>query len=196
MIAPVRHHPIITLADGVGYNVPGDVKEYILEDMKGDLELYLYFDFMDHKERMSKVHKRLHSLTDKPLLLKCIPKTAPKLLTIKILPSPPVKRKQDEIHSWLTPKRHKPTAWYEFKPSTWTIPKGSDNWVPRIRFGCEINSRKARAPYTIYREFKVMTVEEEAKMKSFDTYEEFRKHYEIWSEQEWKLLKGIFFYRD
>ena len=39
----VRHHPIITLKDGVGYHIPDDVKEHILENMKGDLELIEMF---------------------------------------------------------------------------------------------------------------------------------------------------------
>ena len=199
MIAPVRHHPIISLADGVGYNVPGDVMEYILEDMKGDLELYLYFDFMDHKERLSKVHRRLHELTHKPIILKCIPKANPKPLSIKILPSPPGKRKRDDNetkkHSWLTPKKFKPIVWYEQKPQTWTKPLGDDNWIfRRIFFGCNINSRLARAPYQIIRGNLSIGDWEEANMKSFETYKEFKKHYEIWSEEEWKLLKGIYFY--
>ena len=200
----MRHHPIITLRDGVGFNVPCDVKQYILEDMKGDLELYLYFDFMDHKERLDKVHKRLLLLSRRPIYLRCIQKRKEKPLSIKIITKPPVdkwreysKKQQDK---W---KAEQAITILHPKESKWPKPLKQVKWTkefmpkpPYTNFACKITSRLYAAPYALYRENKHMLVSKQNKMIVYDDYASFSKQYPLWSEEEWKLIKGIFFYRD
>ena len=146
----VRHHPIIVLKDGVGYNIPLDVKQHIIEDMKGNLELYLYFDFMNHKEWQEWYQQ-----------------------------------KQARLET-----QHKPKP-REYKDPSLQV----QNWT-RKRFACMIKSHLNSTSCPLYREYKTLNISEVQRIKAYGSFDLFHKQYPLWSIDTWKLLNGLYFYRD
>ena len=182
----VRHHPIIVLKDGVGYNIPLDVKQHIIEDMKGNLELYLYFDFMDHKKRLSKVHKRLLALTWNPLYLNCVNQSK------YIITKPPVGKWQE----WYQQKQARLETQHRQKPREYKDPSLQvQNWT-RKRFACMIKSHLNSTSCPLYREYKTLNISEVQRIKAYGSFDLFHKQYPLWSIDTWKLLNGLYFYRD
>ena len=203
----VRHHTIVTLQVGVGYWIPEEIKEGIIFQMRDDLEHLHHLDYLAHKERMKAVHKRL--LRNKSIMLRHIDKPKPTRL-IKIIEPKPVDVWRDwcEQQQLENARRNNELIWpktkdYIYHPrNTWgsfdteVMLREDANNTPRVTYGTRFIYRFYHDESPIFKEHATVFLVWKQRMDRYKNYKTFAKHFSNWSEEEFKMIKGIYFFRE